>query len=156
LSPEDVEPYENALPVYDLAVAAGEFSDAQSVEDCDWMQRPEWLKPQPGYVVTRVVGESMNKRIPNGSWCVFRANPGGTRDGKIVLVSHRDIQDDDTGERYTLKRYRSEKAAGDDGEWYHTRIVLKPESRLFGYQDIELTEDVATELRVIGELVTTL
>ena len=156
LSPEDVEPFDNALPVFDLSVAAGEFSDVQSVEDCDWMQRPEWLKAEPGYFVTRVVGESMNKRIPNGAWCVFRANPGGTRDRKIVLVSHRDIQDDDTGGRYTVKRYRSEKAVDDDGQWYHTRIVLKPESRLFGYRDIELTEDVATELRVIGEWVTTL
>ncbi|WP_421621440.1 DNA/RNA helicase domain-containing protein [Alkalilimnicola ehrlichii] len=156
LATEDVRPFENAVPVFDLAVAAGEFSDAQSVEDCDWMQLPDWLRLEPNFFVTRVIGESMNKRIPNGSWCVFRANPAGTREGKIVLVAHRDIQDDDTGERYTIKRYHSEKAVGDDGSWYHTRIVLKPESRHFGYRDIELTEDAVTELRVIGELVTTL
>ncbi len=156
VAPEEVEPYENALPVFDLAVAAGEFSDLQSVEDCDWIQRPDWLKAEPGYFVTRVIGESMNKRIPNASWCVFRANPAGTREGKIVLVSHRDIQDDDTGGRYTVKRYHSEKAVDEDGQWYHTRIVLKPESRLFGYSNIELEEEAAVDLRVIGELVTTL
>ena len=156
LAPEEVVPFENALPVYDLAVAAGEFSDPQAVEDCDWMQRPDWLKAEPGHFVTRVVGESMNQRIPSGTWCVFRANPAGSREGKIVLVSHRDIQDADTGGRYTVKRYHSEKSADGDGQWYHTRIVLKPESRLFGYRNIELTEDVAEELRIVGELVTTL
>jgi len=156
LDPEDVVPFENALPVYDLAVAAGEFSDPQAVEDCDWMQRPDWLKAEPGHFVTRVVGESMNQRIPSGTWCLFRANPAGTREGKIVLVSHRDIQDADTGGRYTVKRYHSEKSADDDGQWYHSRIVLKPESRLFGYRNIELTEDAASDLQVIGEFVTTL
>jgi len=55
-----------------------------------------------------------------------------------------------------VKRYHSEKSADDDGQWYHTRIVLKPESRLFGYRDIELTEDAASDLQVIGEFVTTL
>ena len=98
----------------------------------------------------------MNQRIPSGTWCLFRANPAGTREGKIVLVSHRDIQDADTGGRYTVKRYHSEKSADDDGQWYHTRIVLKPESRLFGYRNIELTEDAASDLQVIGEFVTTL
>ena len=156
LDPEEVVPFENALPVYDLAVAAGEFSDPQAVEDCDWMQRPDWLKAEPGHFVTRVVGESMNQRIPSGTWCLFRANPAGTREGKIVLVSHRDIQDADTGGRYTVKRYHSEKSADDDGQWYHSRIVLKPESRLFGYRNIELTEDAASDLQVIGEFVTTL
>lgn len=29
--------------------------------------------------VTRVVGESMNRRIPNGSWCLFRSNPATGR-----------------------------------------------------------------------------
>jgi hypothetical protein len=87
---------------------------------------------------------------------VFRANPAGSREGKIVLVSHRDIQDADTGGRYTVKRYHSEKSADEDGQWYHTRIVLKPESRLFGYRNIELTEDAASDLQVIGEFVTTL
>ena len=156
LDTQEVVPFENALPVYDLAVAAGEFSDPQAVEDCDWMQRPDWLKAEPGHFVTRVVGESMNQRIPSGTWCLFRAKPAGSREGKIVLVSHRDIQDADTGGRYTVKRYHSEKSEDDDGQWYHTRIVLKPESRLFGYRDIELTEDAASDLQVIGEFVTTL
>ena len=81
----------------------------QSVEEHDWVELPDSFRPQPGHFVTRVVGESMNRRIPNGSWCLFKANPGGTRQGKVVIVEHRDIQDPETGTSCTVKVYSSEK-----------------------------------------------
>lgn len=56
----------------------------------------------------------MNRRIPNGAWCLFRANPTGSR--KVVFVQHRSIEDQDTGWSYTVKIYASEKVASDDGE----------------------------------------
>ncbi|HSK80334.1 MAG TPA: hypothetical protein VLQ45_28025 [Thermoanaerobaculia bacterium] len=59
----------------------------------------------------------MNRTIPNGTWGLSRLNPQGTRDGKIVLVQHRQIQDTDLGGHFTLKRYRSEKEALSDGTW---------------------------------------
>ena len=40
---------------------------------------------------------SMNRRIPNGSWCVFRKAGAGSREGEIVLVQSRDIQDSEVG-----------------------------------------------------------
>lgn len=156
LNPDQVNPYQNAVPVFDLAIAAGEFSDYQNASENDWMEIPEWLNVQPGYFVTRVVGESMNRRIPNGAWCVFRSNPAGSRQGKIVLVEHRDIQDVDTGGQYTIKRYYSEKVPDGEGGWSHAQIVLKPESSLFGYSNIVLTDQAAEELRVVGEWVATL
>ena len=60
--------------------------------------------------VAQVVGESMNRRIPNGAWCLFRAAPTGTREGKVVVVQHRGIADPETGGRFTIKVYISEKA----------------------------------------------
>lgn len=156
LDPENVEPYQNSVPVFDLSVAAGDFSDYQAIEQCDWMEVPDWMRVQPGFFVTRVVGESMNRRIPSGAWCLFRANPAGSREGKIVLVEHREIQDVDTGGCYTIKRYHSEKVFDEDGSWSHARILLKPESRLFGYDTIELSEEAVVDLRVVGEWVTTL
>jgi uncharacterized protein len=70
-----------AAPVVDLRFAAGVFSDAQALDEGlgDWVALPDWVRPQPGLFVAQVVGESMNRRIPSGSWCLFRANPGGTR-----------------------------------------------------------------------------
>ncbi len=152
MSPEEVRPYENAVPLYDLEVAAGEFSEPQQVDECEWVELPDSFRLQKGHFVARVVGESMNKRIPNGSWCLFKANPGGSRNSKVVLVQHRDIQDQDTGAAYTVKLYSSEKTASGD-EWQHAKIVLKPDSYTEGYRNLEFDEDLQQELRVIGEFV---
>jgi uncharacterized protein len=119
-----------AAPVIDLRFAAGAFSDAQALEDGAevWVALPDWVRAQRGLFVAQVVGESMNRRIPNGSWCLFRANPAGTREGKVVVVQHRSIADPETGGRYTVKLYASEKVPADDGGWRHQRIMLHPDS----------------------------
>lgn len=156
LDPAEVRPYENAVPIFDLEMAAArDFSEEQHVEEHDWVELPDSFRPQPGHFVTRVVGESMNRRIPNGSWCLFRANPGGSRQGKVVIVQHRNIQDSETGTQCTIKVYFSEKRASENG-WRHERITLRPDSTLEGYRAIELEPDAARELRVIGELVAVL
>ncbi|MBI5882344.1 MAG: hypothetical protein HZB91_04485 [Elusimicrobia bacterium] len=51
----------------------------------------------------------MEPLIPDGSYCVFRSERGGSRDGKVVLVEYAGLQDPDTGMCYTVKKYRSEK-----------------------------------------------
>ena len=155
LRPEEVKPYENAVPIYDFKIAAGQFSEEQQVDAFDWVELPDSFRPQQGHFVTRVVGESMNKRIPNGAWCLFKANPGGSRNNKIVIVQHRYIQDSDTGGSYTIKRYRSEKVINGDA-WHHKRIVLQPESNISTYESIELDNEILTELKVIGELIAVL
>lgn len=144
-----------AIPVIDLRFAAGAFSDAQAMEDGadDWVALPEWVRPQPGLFVAQVVGESMNRRIPNGSWCLFRANPSGTREGKIVVVQHRSIADPETGGRYTVKLYTSEKVPTDDGGWRHDRITLHPDSDRSGFQPIEISSlDGEERFSVIAEM----
>lgn len=152
LTHEELKPYENAVPIYDLEMAAGQFSEEQHVEDYDWVELPDSFRPQHGHFVTRVVGESMNKRIPNGSWCLFKANPGGSRNNKVVIVQHRDIQDQDTGASFTVKLYSSEKIVDDD-EWRHSRIVLSPDSNIEGYGKLIFDDESAGELRVVGEFV---
>jgi uncharacterized protein len=61
----EVKPYENCIPIYDLDIAAGLFSDEQSVGEHDWVEMPDAFRIQEGLFVTRVIGESMNRRIPN-------------------------------------------------------------------------------------------
>ena len=41
----------------------------------DWVELPEPFVAKEGFFVTRVVGESMNRRIPNGAWCLFKSRP---------------------------------------------------------------------------------
>lgn len=99
--------------------------------------------------VAQVVGKSMEPMIPDGSWCLFRWPVLGTRQDRVVLVQHHDIQDPETGGAYTIKRYRSEKAKSGDGTWLHTRITLHPENPAF--QPITLTPDDEGEVKVIAE-----
>lgn len=151
---DEAEPFERHVPVYDLNIAAGEFSEVQIAEAEYWVELPDFMKVSPGLFVSQVVGESMNRRIPSGSWCLFRANPGGTRQGKIVLVQHHAIEDPDYGGSFTIKQYQSEKIEA-YGEFVNQRIVLKPQTNAFGYKDIIL-EDSLEDLRVIGEFLSVL
>lgn len=144
-----------AVPLLDLRFAAGTFSDFQSLDDgaIDWVAPPDWIRPQPGMFVAQVIGESMNRRIPNGAWCLFRANPGGTRQGKVVVAQHRSIDDPELGGRYTVKVYSSEKVGDDDGGWRHLRVTLRPDSDRPEYRPIELElSDADDPVVIVAEL----
>jgi uncharacterized protein len=148
-----------AAPLVSLRFAAGAFGEGQALDEGveAWVALPDWVAPAPGLFVAQVEGESMNRRIPGGSWNLFRAAPAGTREGKIVVVQHRGIADPDTGGRYTLKRYRSEKVADEAGGWRHTRIVLQPESDQPGYAPIVLElGPEQDEVQVVAEWLMTM
>ena len=148
----EVQQFVNSVPIYDLKVAAGGFSDLQSVEDQEWVMLPPHIRPHKDHFVCRVVGDSMNKSIPNGSWCLFKREPGGSRQGKIVLVQHHQLQDADFGSGYTVKVYHSEKKSG-EGRWEHETITLSPNSNDPSYKDIILKPEKEGELKIIGEFV---
>lgn len=153
---ESATPYDGFVPLYDLQAAAGEFSEFQlPAEEVQWVNLPEHFATRPGQFVAQVVGESMNKRIPNGAWCLFNANPGGTRNGKIVLVQHRAIEDPDNGSCLTVKLYRSEKTMSGD-ELVNEKVILMPVTSAHGYQDIVIEDDDLHDLRVVGEFVAVL
>lgn len=146
---EEVKPYVNSIPLVDISAAAGNFSDLQSHSELTWIEPPFNIIAKEGYFVCKVVGESMNKRIPNGSYCLFKQDEGGSRNGKIVLVESTDIKDSEFGSGYTVKEYQSVKNLSDD-EWRHESIVLKPMSTIEEYSDIVLTEDDLINFRVVG------
>ena len=150
MEPDRVRPFENAIPLYPLNVAAGDFGMLQEVHDVDWIALPEDLKDIKDLFACRVVGESMNKVIPNGSICLFRKHKGGSRHGEIVLVEMSTWKDVDFGSCYTIKEYHSEKSVSDDG-WKHNQIILKPQSTIEDYKDLILSEDDQIEFRVLGE-----
>lgn len=146
-------------------MAAGRFSEEQQAgaglqgeeaahpDRFEWAELPDYYRPRPGMFVAQVLGESMNRIIPNGGWALFRLSPQGSREGKVVLVEHREIQDTETGGHYTLKKYHSEKERAPDGTWRHTRIVLRPESDRDGYEPIVLDGGEEGEAKVLAELI---
>ena len=155
LSPDMVQPYVNSVPLFDLRFAAGDFGLPQMASDAIWVELPDYLQARPGLFVARVNGESMNRVIPNGSWCLFRANPMGSRQGKIVVVETQDFGDPELGGRFTIKRYRSEKVITDD-EFHHNRITLIPESTEAGFEAITLFADGQRQFRVVAEFLAVL
>ena len=152
IKPIPIKPYVNAAPIYDLVAAAGDFSGQQQAEHKEWYLLPEGEKVDRSYFVCQVQGESMNDVIPNGAMCLFRADPGGSRNGKIVLVELLDRVDQESGSHYTVKEYSSLKTENEYG-WQHEQIVLKPRSRDPGYEPIVLTADDADTYRVAGVFV---
>lgn len=146
---DQVKPFINAVPLVDFFVAAGNFSDPQFHDSFEWIELPFSISARPGYFVCKVVGESMNKKIPNGSYCLFKQDEGGSRNGKIVLVESDSIGRADDGSAYTVKQYSSEKKIEED-KWSHESITLKPLSYNEEYQSIELSEDDQQTLRVVG------
>jgi type I restriction enzyme R subunit len=153
VAPADLVPFENAVPLYTLEAAAGGFGAEQSVEPEDWVAPGGSTDPGPGLFVARVVGESMNRRIPNGAYCLFRHPVEGSRDGRVLLVEQASISDPDHGGQYTVKVYRSERETLPDGSWRHTEIRLEPDTDAPGYEPIVLQGMPEDAVRVIAELV---
>ena len=146
---EQVKPYVNSVPLVDITAAAGNFSELQIHSDFDWIELPMNVSVKEGYFVCKVIGESMNQKIPNGSYCLFKKDTGGSRDGKIVLVQSADIQDPESGASYTVKEYESKKIVGEE-TWQHDCIILKPKSFDPAFEPIVLNKEELNDFKVIG------
>ena len=91
----------------------------------------------------------MEPLIHDGDYCVFRANPAGSRQGETVLIQHRNFYDADYAGSYSIKTYTSKKSYDDLGNWSHEEIVPQPKNP----EPIIIKEADADEFRVIGEFI---
>ena len=144
--------FANPIPLFDFYAAAGTFSEMQSNKNFTYIEGPEKLGASNDYFACKIVGESMNRVIPNGSICLFKIYTGGNRNGKIVLVENMDIQDPDFHSSFTIKTYSSEKEYLEDS-WKHTSIILRPNSFDDSFKNIILNEEDSYNMRVVGEFV---
>ena len=136
-----------------LKAAASEFGEPhEPLEewDRDWVEPGTGRALRRGLFVARVVGRSMEPRIPDGAHCLFASPVTGSRQGPTVLVRMRDEMDAETGQRFTVKRYRSRKTRDENG-WRHMEIVLEPLNPAF--DPIRIAADDETEVEVLAELV---
>ena len=153
VQPRENEHFVSCVPLVPLKMAAGAFGDPGStvVDEYSWVAVDTRRKLRKGMFVAQVVGKSMEPSIPDGSYCLFSSPVSGTRQGKTVLVQLLDEIDPETGERFTVKRYESEKVEAEDGTWRHVKITLLPWNRDF--DPIELTYDDEGRVMVVAELV---
>ena len=82
--------------------------------DWEWVETETARTPWRGLFMARGVGRSMESAAPDGAWCPFASPVTGPCAGRVVLVRLNDALDPDTGRRFTVKRYRSGKAAGEE------------------------------------------
>jgi DUF2075 family protein/DNA replication protein DnaC len=146
---KSVKPFVNAVPIYNIKVAATNFTDPQFYEEFSWAELPMQVSPKRGYFIAQVIGESMNKKIPNGSYCLFEEYTAGSRNGEIVLAETTSLQDGDYGSGYTIKEYHSVKNISEES-FQHISIVLKPLSYDDSFEDIILYEDEIVDFKVRG------
>jgi len=132
VEPKDGDRFKTCVPLVSLRAAAGAWSEEQenvegiAAHASDWVTWDGAPAFESGMFVARVQGASMEPEIPSGSYCLFRPDRGGSRNGRRLLVWHSGVSDPTTGGQYTVKVYRSEKVAAEDGGWEHARITLEP------------------------------
>lgn len=140
------------LPLYSIKAACGYFGEGEIVDELGWLKVEGLGKLNRNMFIVQAVGNSMEPKINDGDYCVFRANPAGTRQGKIVLTEHRNYFDADYVGSYSIKMYSSEKSFDEYGNWKHEKIILKPLNKDFN--PIIIDED-GDSFRVIGEYIGT-
>jgi len=154
ISDEDINEknkYSSHLPVYSLQAVATAFREQQKPELLGWKRIISGRKFDKHMFVAQVVGKSMEPAIPDGSYCIFRYDQGGSRNGKVVLVESRQVTDPETNQKFTIKRYRSKKEALDDDQWRHRKITLSPDNKAF--KDIVLENVSGDDFRVVAEFI---
>lgn len=143
------EAFKTLLPLYSLKAAAGYFGNGEAVEPEGWVEAEGVGKLDDRMFVARAVGRSMEPRIYDGDYCVFRAKPVGPKQGKIVLAQYRGPADPETGGSYTVKRYSSQKVEDAEGTLCNIRITLSPLNRK--YDPISIDTESEDEVDVIAE-----
>ncbi len=145
--PSEVQPFVTHLPRYSLAAAAGAFLENREVEEEGWEETPPGLRLTKEMFVATVTGRSMEPLIPDGSLCVFRRGVIGSRQGRLVLV---EALGRGANDRYTVKRYHSEKRQDAHGNWTHEQIRLEPLNPEFEAWNLDPEED---RYRILAEFV---
>jgi len=146
--------FKTLLPVYSLKAAAGYFGRGEAAEPEGWLEAGGIGTLDDRMFVARAVGRSMEPRIHDGDFCVFRAKPVGSRQGKIVLAQYRGFADPDTGGSFAVKKYTSAKVADAESDWQHVRVTLSPLNPEF--QPIVFSQQSENDVQIVAEFLTVL
>lgn len=146
--------YSSHLPVYSLQAVATAFSEEQKPELLGWKKIDARKKLDKHMFIAQVVGRSMEPTITDGNYCIFRFDQGGSRNGKVVLVESRQVTDPETNQKFTVKRYYSEKEKVETDQWRQKKIVLSPDNKAF--KDIVLENVSGDDFHVVAEFITVL
>lgn len=148
---DEEKQYKEYLPVFSLKAVATAFGNEELVEQSGWMKAVAPVRLSKDMFIAQVVGKSMEPTISDGSYCVFRFERGGSRNGLVVLVESSLVSDPESYQRFTIKRYKSKKEMNKDGTWRHTKIILSPDN--MDFEDIILENVPEDDFRIVAEFV---
>jgi len=135
VEPIEVHRFRTHVPLYSFEAAAGGLGEEMESQALDWVPAPEGMRLAPDLFAGRVVGRSMEPRIPDGSLNLFRFHPAGSRQGRILLIERFGVLDETA--RFTVKRYTSRKKETGEDEWHHEQIRLEPLNPEFEPWDVD-------------------
>lgn len=144
IEPEARQLFIKCVPLVTLEASAGNVGEPHAVEVARWVVPRSRSHLAPGMFIARVVGDSMEPSVPNGSWCLFRS-PATEVDGKTVLVQRRDADDPENGGAYTLKKVERRRLRSG----LRVRLISQNKS----YAPIDVTADGGERYAVIAELI---
>jgi hypothetical protein len=144
----EAERFVRYLPVY--KVAAGPLIAAGDAEPDGWIE-VDARNLSVDHFVCRIVGESMEPRLPNGSFALFRRGVLGFADGRILIVARKQLGDPDTGDA-TAKVVSFTVGLDEDGVEHATAIRLHPVNRMWGPTKV-LRPKSREEVTLVAEFV---
>jgi len=151
---EKTEQNQTLIPFIDLKATASPTELLQGIFS-DINHPDAWLnyngKFNKNLFIVQITGDSMEPKIPNHSYCLFKAGNalGGTRVGKTILFFSRTAEGE--SKQLMLKRYFSEKKYDKYGNFEHTRIELHSLNKK--YKPLVIEKPTENEIRIIGEFV---
>jgi len=135
------------------AAAAGYDGEASRADIAAWVLPVTRRRWDRGMFVLRILGRSMEPRIPDGSFCLLRFATQFEGRGEIALVELRDRWPIELGARFVMKRVVAER----DARRRVRAIVLRSENEAFADVRIPVLADAPEPpLRVVGVHVATL
>ena len=147
--PSEQDKFTRLVPVYNIKAAAGLWGPETTPREIGWAEAAG-APIKPGMFIAQVRGHSMEPKIMDGSWCLFRPCPAGSRRGRTVLVQLKSHGDPENGGRFTIKKYESVRRVTED-DWNHEQIELLPRNR--DYDPIPVVPHEASEMVIVGEWV---
>jgi hypothetical protein len=140
-----------AVPIYDLRIAAGAFSEGQ-IPEAIGAGRVEGGPARRGLFVAKVVGDSMDRVAPAGAWCLWQhlgaPEVAAASPGEDIVAMQPDGADSELG-RFTFKRLE-ETDAGRSLAPRSTNPVHRP-IPLRGTDDIVAVARFIAVIEVEGE-----
>ena len=134
----------HAVPITTLRAAAGCLGEAREVEALAWAVLPG-RRPPAGSFLARIVGRSMEPRLPHGSWALFRAPALLPLEGRVVLFA-RGV-DDRQHEAFLVKKVAAIRL----GPRESLRVTLASYNP--SYPPIEIAVREERDLRAVADLI---